>query len=367
MKIEDQVAGWLRDSIARVSPPKGRLEDVIARARHRHRVRRLGALLAGAFVLAAFVVPLILLLPLSGGPANVKRNMAGTSTTEMIDVGGVRVSVPDSWYGRVFYLPGYTRPVFQLATFSLPDTTDIPATSARSLMGAQDVLLVLVEYSAICPCPGFDPTTMPLTIAPDDFSTPFDVWDQLPPQPAEVPVAHALARRTFEVNGRSFDLWIEFGQRPADPASVDRVNAVLASLSIGDYVYPTQPDGLCNQWSPPKDPDCPETVWLKSVLAISGFNIVDDPDESTLVGQVGADRFFIWTKPGEEPLADGGLPVLATIGSATLYGDGSQIVWRAQGLDVWVAPGPLAGDKIPGLDILKGLVEATTRTPMTGS
>lgn len=365
MKSEDDVVARLRESVSRISPPSGRIEGVIARTSHRRKVRKLSALLVGAVVLGAVAAPLVLLLPL-GGDRPTGHGPAAASGT-FIDVGGVGVSVPDSWYGRVYYVSGYTRPVIQIATFTLPDTTDIAAASARGLIGSRDVLMALVEYSAVCPCPGFDTVPLPLTIASADFSTPFDVWHQMPPQATDVPETHALARRTFESSGRFFDLWVEFGQRPPSPALVDKVNSILATLTIGTYSSPTQPDGLCNQWSPPKDPDCPETIWLYSVLATAGFEVINDPNESTLIGKVGADRFFIWTRQAEGSLADRGLPVFSTISDVTLYGDSSQVVWRAQGIDVWVAPGPFDGDSIPGIEALNVLVNTTTRTPEPGS
>jgi hypothetical protein len=277
---------------------------------------------------------------------------------ETLEIGGVHVEIPSGWSGRVYYIHGYTRPVLRLATFVLPETDDIEASMARSLMQTDDVLVNLTEYTAVCPCPGFDSLSPPYTLRNEDLEAPFDVWHDLPPQEPDVPPDRSLGRRTFEAEHRFFDLWVEFGHAAPPQDAVDTVNGVLASFSIGDFEPPLQPDGLCNEWSLNKDPDCPKTIWIKSVLAKAGFSVVDSPQEATLVGEGVGARFFIWVREPTEPLESFDLKRYAVIEEVQVYG-GSQRVWRAQTLNVWIAPGPDGQDVLPDDEQLARLVKAT--------
>jgi hypothetical protein len=226
------------------------------------------------------------------------------------------------------------------------------------MMQSKDVLVNLTEYTTICPCPGFDSMSSPYALRNEDFETPFEVWHDLPPQESDVPSDHSLGRRSFEAEHRFFDLWVEFGQSPPPQDAVATVSEVLSSLSVGDFEPPLQPDGLCNEWSPNKDPDCPTTIWIKSVLAEAGFSVVDSPQESTLVGEGSGARFFIWVREPIEPLASFNLKRYAIIEGVQIYG-GSQLVWQAQNLNVWIAPGPDGQDVLPDHEQIAQLVDAT--------
>jgi hypothetical protein len=277
-------------------------------------------------------------------------------------VGGIEVTVPEGWDGRVYYVSGYPRPVVRVASFELPALDGITAGTARSLMLEDDALISLTEYIHCPPCPGFDPTTLPLTLESADFEAPFDVAENLLPQDGDVPDAHDFARRTFETNSRFFDLWVEFGKVPVPGSTLSVVNEVLASLTVDTYSPPPQPDGVCNEWSPPKDPDCSTTVWLKSLLSAAGFEPVDDPDEQTLVGVGAGARFFIWVQEPHGTLEEKGFPVWGVVDGTPVYGGEQTLVWRAQGFDVWIAQGPFAGDLIPDRTGVEALVRATMHT-----
>lgn len=357
----DDVRDRLLDSQRDVDLPSPMIEDVFAAASH-HRAqairwrRRIALASAAGLVLVGLVLPVWLLLPLGG--SSQRDGGSEPVSEETLAVGGVQVVIPSGWSGRVYYIHGYTRPVLRLATLELPETDDIEASMARSLMQTDDVLVDLTEYAAICPCPGFDPLSPPYALRNEDLETPFDVWHDLPPQEPDVPPDHGLGRRTFEAEHRFFDLWVEFGQSPPPQAAVDTVNGLLASLSIGDFEPPLQPDGLCNEWSLSKDPDCPTTIWIKSVLAEAGFTVVDSPQEATLVGEGAGARFFIWVREPTEPLESFDLKRYAVIEEVQVYG-GSQLVWRAQTVNVWIAPGPDGQDVLPVDEQLARLVKAT--------
>lgn len=365
---EDELRNRVLHSLKDVSVPEARIEDVVRRvaggkASRDRWTRRLGWAAVAALLLAGIVLPLATLLPLGGSPKDDGRTRdPGASSAETFSVGGIQVAVPDGWEGHVYLVRGYTRPVIRMATFSLPDVDDIEASKARSAMNTDDVLIGLTEYSAVCPCPGFDQIELPISLEAEAFQTPFDVWHDLPPQTDAVPSTHDFARLTFAVDHRFFDLWVEFGQAPAPQDAVSAVDAMLKSLTIGEFKPPLQPDGLCNEWSLQKDPDCPQTIWLKAVLSEAGFAVVDSPEEATLVGRGDGAKFFVWTREPTEPLEESGLRFHSTIEGVDVYG-GSQLVWRAQGLNVWIGPGPEGGDEIPNDVGLASLVRATLETP----
>lgn len=319
--------------------------------------RRAGLFVTTALVLGGDVLPVAALLPLGGARRGVDRSTeASGSTEQVLAVGGIRVTLPEGWDGRAYYIHGYTRPVIRLATFPLPESDDIGASGARLLMREGDILLGLTEYSAICPCPGFDPTSFPLALAPEDFETPYDVWHDLPPQEDAVPVSHDFARRTFVENDRFVDLSVEFGPSPASQDLISDVGVVIASFAIGDFEPPSQPDGLCHEWILPKDPDCPQTIWLKALLFEAGLEAIDDPQESTLVGQGGGAKFNIWVREPTFPLED--LPLLYTVEGVQVYG-GEYLVWRAQGQTVSIANFEEGRDTMPDENGLAALVNAT--------
>jgi hypothetical protein len=368
MGMRDEVRDRLRDSLRDVPVPRGRIDDVFERVAVRQmRIRwrrQMGWVAVAALLLVGIIVPLVSLLPLGEQPGTDGATREGGSGEEIFSVGGVQVALPEGWDGRWYYIEGYTRPVVRLATFALPDADDIEGSEARARMQEGDVLLGLAEYTSICPCPGFEQASLPLSLAPGDFEDPYDVWHDLPPQSDVVPPSHVLARQTFETNHRYFDLWVEFGEEPASQQAQEAVSSVLASLQIGDYEEPTQPDGVCRgEYGPSKDPDCPGPIWIKSVLSEAGFQVVDSPQEQTLVGQGDGARFFIWIKEARAPLEEYDYPRYGVVDGVVIYGGEESLIWRAQGLDVWIAPGPEGTDTIPNQDGVARLVRATTEVP----
>jgi hypothetical protein len=225
-------------------------------------------------------------------------------------------------------------------------------------MTPDDVLISFVDISVVCPCPGYDRTDMPLSLEEADFTAPFDVWNEAPPRPDDVPTSHAFARRTFQTNRRSVDLWVEFGQDPPADVQRDLVNKLLGSVTIGDYLQPLTPDGLCNSWSTSKDPDCPISAWIRLLLREAAFDVIDSRQEQTLVGQGGGARFYISAR--EQPYrAEEVGPHVYTIGGISVFGGESELAWDAQGLLVRVAAGPFGGDQLPKAAGVARLVKAS--------
>ena len=236
-------------------------------------------------------------------------------------------------------------------------------------MAASDILIALTEYIN-CPCPAFDDaSSLPLSLEPADFQMPFATGDGIPPQRADVPETHAFARRSFELSldgeSRFFDLWVEFAQSPAPETAISDVNDLLASVVIGPWEQNPQPDGFCNDQIT-KDPDCPKTIWITEVLAAAGFEAIDDLEEQSLVGRGRGTSFFIWAKDSAVSLEGYAFPVHSIVDGVPIYRGGGPpgtLVWRAQGLDVRIAPVPGGGEVVPNQQGLETLVRATFGVP----
>jgi hypothetical protein len=363
--LDEELRSRLADSLKNVSVPRPDIEQVYRRGSPRRRTANLWRLRAGwaaaaVVLLAGILIPLMILLPIGRSPEPANPTQALGRTLAAM---GIELTIPEGWDGRIYAVNGYSRPVFRIATFPLPESDDVDGSRARAMMQKSDVLIAITEYSAVCPpCAGFAQASFPLRLSAEDFETPFDVWHDIPPQNDVVPASHDLARETFETNDRFLDLWIEFGQEPASAEMVSAAGRVVESLKVGDFAPPLHPDGLCNEWSLQKDPDCPQTIWIKSVLSEAGFGVIDSPGESTLVGEGAGATFYIWVREPVGSLAETKLPHNRTVEGVRVYGTGS-LVWRTQGLEVRIAPGPEDGNRIPDGQDLVALVRATLGVP----
>jgi hypothetical protein len=284
-----------------------------------------------------------------------------------LEAEGTSLVLPGGWDGRADYLPGYTHLIVQAATFELPPLVDIEATDARSRVGPGDVLLVLEEFTALCPsCPS-ESSGLPVVLGPDDFEDPTSVPKWLPPL-SDVPVDHDLARRIFNVGFRYFDLRVEFGNAPVPQELLDEANSVLASLAIGEWV--PEPNGIC-QWHEigVRDPDCPQPKWLREVLSIAGFGVVEEA--GTWIARSGNVEFFVWVKEEGDVYEDhlalledpDAFPVRETIQGVTVYGNESGWEWRTDGLYVIIRQGPDGDSKLPNLEELTQIVVASLDVP----
>lgn len=279
-----------------------------------------------------------------------------------LEAEGTSLVLPDGWHGRTDPLPGYTHPIFQAATFAVPPLDDIEATDARGGIGPDDVLIVLEEFSALCPpCPS-ESSGLPIALGEDDFEDPNTVPKWLPPL-SNVPPDHALARRIFNVGPRYFDLRVEFGSAPARDDLLAEVNEVLATLSVGEWV--PEPNGVC-QWNEigMRDPDCPQTQWLREVLTTAGFEIDEEGGSGSWVARSNDVEFFIWVQEADAVSEDhlallkdlDAFPVREDVRGVTVYGNDDGWQWRTERVHVFIRQGPDGDSHVASLGELTALV-----------
>lgn len=286
-----------------------------------------------------------------------------------LEAEGTSLVLPEGWHGRTDPLPGYTHPIFQAATFALPLLDGIEATDARGGIGPDDVLIVLEEFTALCPsCPS-ESSGLPITLGNDDFEDATTVPKWLPPL-TDVPPDHALARRVFNVGPRYFDLRVEFGSAPARDELVAEVNRVLATLTIGEWA--PEPNGIC-QWNEigMLDPDCPQTQWLRKVLTTAGFEINERGGSGAWVARSDKVQFFIWVEEADAVSNDhlalledaDAFPVRRDVDGVTVYGNDQGWEWRAERVHVFIRQGPHGYTKLPTLEELSALVGSSLEVP----
>jgi hypothetical protein len=196
----------------------------------------------------------------------------------------MRLDLPPGWEGLVSepQLPDFG-PILQAANGPLVSGDQDPfATLTRKDMGPGQVALVLIEYTEVRASLGrqpgengtFEVEEPPIAIRGEDFQPSFE---GVSPQ-------HDFARRTFTINGRSFDLWVEFGEKPAPPMLLDRVNDVLTTLEVepladpsGYRTYTDLNDGLSitipESWRFSEEPT--EPIEPQNALALGSWAFPD--------------------------------------------------------------------------------------------
>ncbi len=284
-----------------------------------------------------------------------------------LEAEGTSLTLPSDWDGRADPLSGYTRPIFQAGTFPLPALDDIEATDARARIGPEDVLIVLEEFTALCPPCQSESSGLPIALGEDDFEDPTTVPKWLPPL-TDVSADHALARRMFNVGPRYFDLWVEFGSPPASEDLLAEVNQILATLSIDEWV--PESNGIC-QWNEigMRDPDCPQTQWLREVLTMAEFGI--DDVGGSWVARSGDVEFFIWVEEADAVSADhlalledaDAFPVRENVRGVTVYGNDEGWEWRTGGVHIFIRQGPDGDSKLSTLGELTSLVVTSLEVP----
>jgi hypothetical protein len=351
----------------RIQPPPGGAKAAISRARKLRRLQVVGTVVVSLVVVVAIALPLIGISGLQRDGASPRRTSPAEVTT--LDEGGIQLTVPPGWHGRADFLPGYTRKIFQAATLPLPPLSDDEATTSRSLIGPDDVLIVIVEHQDPCggPDPMFPRIPGPLTVEARDFESPHDVCD--PPLPAlrDVSEDHALARKTFELEGRLFDLRVEFGTRLAPEGLLAQVNEILGSFTVGRYEE--VPDGICRRHELGfGDPDCPEPQWVRGILEETGYEVVDS--SGVFVGRSAETEFFVWaeelTDDHTYQLNELGYPQHERVDGISVFGGQEEWRWRVQGLEVSVAQGPDGDSIFPTFEQIEPLVRASIETPYEG-
>lgn len=219
----------IQDAFARLPIREPHPEGVLRRAR---RLWFRKVLIAGSVALllaASIVTPIALLWPMGrSGPA-----------APSIDAFGIRLDFPAGWDSRISYLHGTPGPTVEAATFALPPSGPDSLYLATKSMEPNDVVLSLHDFTGACPCAGFEVAQLPIDIGPGDFLT----WSGLDE-------GRSFAERSVQVNGRSLDLWVEFGTNPPSGASLAEVDTILASIELASSPgTPTAP--AADTWKPP--------------------------------------------------------------------------------------------------------------------
>lgn len=145
---------------------------------------------------------------------------------------GIDLRLPKTWDGRVTYMQSQLGPVLRVTSAPWPQIETNPFAAASQLTPGNFVL-VLQEFLGICPCRGFEPATLPISIRSSLF--------RIDPG---VPNTRAFADWAFRVADRYFYLWSEFGD--SEPGrSLHMVNRILRSLQVmpGLGPTPTEPAG----------------------------------------------------------------------------------------------------------------------------
>ncbi|HET7870260.1 MAG TPA: hypothetical protein VFM85_08075, partial [Actinomycetota bacterium] len=144
-------------------------------------------------------------------------------TVSELDDFGLRMDLPDTWYGILFRWP-VGEPTLHAATVPIADLYD--GSSAREALGPDDLFLVLSENyaSAI----HYQPVSLPVAIRPEDACPTCEILDD----GTSPPPGHALFYRSFAVTDRQFDLFVEFGTPAPSAEQLARVNDALATLEI---------------------------------------------------------------------------------------------------------------------------------------
>lgn len=199
---------WAPSLEGRRAPPRARFASVGP-------VSRAVTVLAAASLLAvAIAVPAAVLSGLRTEPDEARPGPAGPAPGRF----GLSIDVPGGWDSRMFQQAD-TRYVL-LANFDLPEG-DVFSSELRDSLRPGQVTVFLQEITEICPCGGFERVEDPVSVSSEDMTS-FE----------GVPTDHAFALRRFVTSERWFDLWVEFGTRPAPGALLTEVNNVLSTLRI---------------------------------------------------------------------------------------------------------------------------------------
>jgi hypothetical protein len=155
-------------------------------------------------------------------------------TTDAFDQFGIHMERPAGWYGQLIQWSS-SDPILEASTVPITDLYD--GSSARKLLGADDVYILLTEKDAAAA--HYEQVTLPISIRPEDACPTCEVSDDGTSPPPD----HTLFYRAFGTSGREFDLWVEFGTAGVAPDQLARVNDVLATLRIDPPPTPrwTQP------------------------------------------------------------------------------------------------------------------------------
>jgi hypothetical protein len=154
----------------------------------------------------------------TGAPTLVGQRQ--TSAQESLSRFGLYISVPPPWHGRIYRRPGGL-PILHTGNFVLPRGDDDAGAKAIKRMRKRSIFIVLME-SGNPRAFHFRKVVRAPQVRRRDFVALFK----------GVPPTHAFARITFTTRHRYFDLWVQFGVRPAPAQLVRAANRVLSTLTV---------------------------------------------------------------------------------------------------------------------------------------
>ena len=135
---------------------------------------------------------------------------------------GVRFALPPGWSAHIRTLLSTPIAVLQAGNFRLPTGDDDTGTKAHTRMTARSIFIVMLEAGSGDTGFSYKPHTLPVTISRRDFLPMFE----------GVPSNYGFARTFFASHGRRFQLWVEFGSKPASVVALREANAALGGLRV---------------------------------------------------------------------------------------------------------------------------------------
>lgn len=133
---------------------------------------------------------------------------------------GITFNAP-GWHSRLTYPQGSTGPLLEAANFPLPPAGSNPYVAVRKAHG---IMIKLRELVTPCGCTGFTQSSPPLSIAISDMTS----GDVI-----------STATQTVTVDGRSFDLYMQFGAPKVPGNMLAEANAALARIRIAPDFSPS--------------------------------------------------------------------------------------------------------------------------------
>jgi hypothetical protein len=350
----------LREVVDTVPVPRSDFQDVHRRAgahgRATTRRRGLGRSAAVVFMALLVAVPIVLLSPL--GDEGTKPHGRSTDL-QSLEGPGMTVELPTGWDGRIEYIAGGA-PAFEGATFPLESVPLIAHPTS-----ADQTIVAIVDWTATCPCPGFEPTSLPLSVDRSAFEARGGLPDELG-APRPIPDSHDFVRLAFRIEQRYFTLLVEAGSRPISDQSLSEANAVLRSWVPTGSLEASPTEGICPEGGPWIDPDCPEAQWVVRLVREAGFRMEGDTGSAFTIRRDGP-LLNIWmSSRSEEPVSPSdlqreGYDRWIRIQGTQVYAGGETVTWISGELNVWVRPWGESGR--PSGDDITALVEASLKDP----
>jgi hypothetical protein len=357
-------ASGLRGRIETLPVPRPNLEGVHRLAEvHGKAVakrRALGRSAAMVFLTLLVAGPIALLSPLRDEGGTEQRQSA--TSLERVEGPGMTAELPAGWDGRIEYIAGGA-PAFEGANFPL---TGVPLIAHPT--SAEQTIVAIVDWTATCPCPGFEPRSLPLSVERAAFEARSGLPDPIKGF-RTFPESHDFVRFAFRIEQRYFTLLVEAGSRPISERSLSEVNAVLRSWSPTGSLQGSpagEIDQICPEGGPWLDPDCPEAQWVLLIVRQAGFRLDGDTGSAfTIQGQ--GPLLNIWMSSRlEEPVSPSDLQAegyepWVRIQGTQVYAGGEAVTWISGDLNVWIRPWGESGR--PSADDITALVEASLKDP----